>query len=252
MHKNTRYFCSHEYNSLILACKNLTDMERKKSKNADLERKKGLFLELGFVVALGLILLAFEWTSRPEKVKGFNQEEKSDVVQENVPVTRQEEKKPPPPPPPKTTEVLNIVENDVDIEDELRLEETEADEDTRVQIDAFGDEEEEEEEQQIFVVVEDMPTFKGGGVAAFRNYVQKNITYPTVAAENGIEGTVFVKFVIDTDGSISNVSIMRGVDPSLDNEAMRVIRNAPEWEPGKQRGKAVRVQFTIPIVFRLN
>jgi protein TonB len=228
-------------------------MELKKSRKADLERKKGLFLEIGFIVALGLVLLAFEWTSRPEKVKGFETKEDSDVVQENVPVTRQEkQKEPPPPPPPSSTEQLNIVDNDVEIEDELRLEETEADQDTEVQIDAFAsEEEEEEEEQQIFVVVEDMPTFKGGGVGAFRNYVQKNIEYPTVAAENGIEGTVFVKFVVDTDGGISNVTIMRGVDPALDEEAKRVIRNAPEWEPGQQRGKPVRVQFTIPIVFQL-
>ena len=228
-------------------------MEPKKSKKANLENKKGLFLEIGFIVALGLVLLAFEWTSRPEKVKGFETEKESDVVQENVPVTRQEkQKEPPPPPPPSSTEQLNIVDNDVEIEDELRLEETEADQDTEVQIDAFADqEEEEEEEQQIFVVVEDMPTFKGGGVSAFRNYVQKNIKYPTVAAENGIEGTVFVKFVVDTDGGISNVEVMRGVDPALDDEAKRVIRNAPKWEPGKQRGKPVRVQFTIPIVFKL-
>ena len=228
-------------------------MERKKSQKADLEAKKGLFLELGFVVALGLVLLAFEWTSRPEKVEGFQQQNESDLVQENVPVTRQkEQQEPPPPPPPKSTEVINIVENDVQIEDELILEESEADQDTEVSIDAFADEEEEEEEeQQIFVVVEDMPTFKGGGVAAFRNYVQKNIDYPTIAAENGIEGTVFVKFVVDTDGGISNVEVMRGVDPSLNEEAMRVIRNAPEWEPGKQRGQPVRVQFTIPIVFKL-
>lgn len=225
-------------------------MERKKSKKADLERRKSLFLEIGFVVALGLVLLAFEWATRPEKSEGFDQEEE-DVVQEDVPITRQEEKKPPPPPP-KTTDVLNIVEDDVQIEDELRLEETEADQDTEVDVDAFADEEEEEDEGEVFMVVEDMPTFQGGGVENFRNYVQKNIDYPTVAAENGIEGTVFVRFVIDQDGSITQVTTLRGVDPSLDEEAMRVIRNAPEWEPGQQRGKPVRVQFTIPIVFQLN
>lgn len=227
-------------------------MERKKSKKADLESKKGLFLELGFVVALGLVLLAFEWTTRPEKTKGFETQDKSDVVQESVPVTRQKKKEPPPPPPPKSTEQINIVENDVQIEDELVLEESEADQDTEVDVDAFAqEEEEEEEEKQIFVVVEDMPTFKGGGVGKFRSYVQQNIEYPTVAAENGIEGTVFVKFVVDTDGGISNVQVMRGVDPALNKEAMRVIRNAPKWEPGEQRGQPVRVQFTIPIVFKL-
>ena len=227
-------------------------MERKKSKRADLESKKGLFLEIGFVVALGLVLLAFEWTTRPQTVEGFEQDTEEDIVQEDVPITQQQEKKEPPPPPPSSTEQLNIVDNDVQIEDELRLEETEADQDTEVSIDAFAqEEEEEEEEQQIFVVVEDMPQFKGGGINAFRKYVQQNIEYPTVAAENGIEGTVFVKFVVDTDGGISNVTIMRGVDPALNEEAQRVIRGAPEWEPGQQRGEPVRVQFTIPIVFKL-
>ncbi|KXB08907.1 energy transducer TonB [candidate division MSBL1 archaeon SCGC-AAA382M17] len=227
-------------------------MEHKKSKKADLERKKGLFLEIGFVVALGLVLLAFEWTSRPKKIEGFQQEREGDIVQEDVPITRQKKEKKPPPPPPQSTDVLNIVDDDVEIEDELRLEETEADENTEVSIDAFAQkEEEEEEEEQIFVVVEDMPQFKGGGINAFRKYVQENIEYPTVAAENGIEGTVFIKFVVDTDGGISNVTVMRGVDPALNEEAMSVIRNAPKWEPGQQRGQPVRVQFTIPIVFKL-
>ena len=103
-------------------------MEVKKSKRADLESKRTLFLEIGFVLALGLILLAFEWTSRPAQVEGFAREQGSDLVQESIPVTRQEQRKePPPPPPPKTTEVINIVNNDVDIQDELILEETEAD-----------------------------------------------------------------------------------------------------------------------------
>mgnify|MGYP006282767405 CR=1 FL=1 len=227
-------------------------MERKKTKKADLESKKGLFLEIGYIVTLGIILLAFEWTSKPKEVKGFTKEDKGDVAQESVPVTRQQEKKePPPPPPPKTTEVINIVDNDVQIDDELVLEETEADQDTRVQIDAFAQEEEEEEEQQVFVKVEDMPTFRGEGLNSFRNWVQSHLEYPTIAAENGIEGTVYVRFVVDTDGSISNVTVLRGVDPSLDEEAVATIKDAPEWEPGKQRGKPVRVQFNIPIVFRL-
>ncbi|MFP4526634.1 MAG: energy transducer TonB, partial [Bacteroidales bacterium] len=104
---------------------------------------------------------------------------------------------------------------------------------------------------EIFMKVEDMPEFRGGGINAFRDYIQKNLKYPSVAAENGIEGTVFVKFVVDEDGSISNAEVLRGVDPALDEEAVRAIRDAPEWEPGKQRGKPVRVQFTIPIVFKL-
>jgi len=225
-------------------------MEPKKSKKANLERKKGLFLQIGFVISLGLVLLAFEWTSRPEESKDFGRKDSDDVVQESVPVTRQEQRKePPPPPPPKTTEVIQIVENDVNIEDELILEATEADQDTRVNIDAFADEGEEEEDMEVFVRVEDMPTFQGQGLNAFRNYIQQNITYPNIAQDNGIQGTVYIKFIVDKDGSVTNVTLLRGVDPSLDKAAMKAIKNAPKWEPGKQRGKPVRVSCTVPIAF---
>lgn len=227
-------------------------MEVKKSPKADLEKKKSLFLEIGYIIAIGLVLLAFEWGTKPEQSEGFTRQDDEEVEQETVPVTRQEQKKEPPPPPPQSVEQINIVDDDVEIEDELMLEETEADQDTETDYDQFADEEEEEDDEgQIFMKVEDMPEFRGGGIAGFRNYIQKNLKYPTVAAENGIEGTVFVKFVVDEDGSISNVEVLRGVDPALDEEAVRAIRNAPEWEPGKQRGKPVRVQFTIPIVFKL-
>ncbi len=228
-------------------------MVSKKTKKADLERKRGLFMEIGFIFALGLVLLAFEWTSTPDQAEGFQQQDESNVVQENVPVTRQKEKQPPPPPPPQSPEMLNIVENDVNIDDELNLEETGADQNTEVSIDAFAQEEEEEEEvQNTFMIVEDMPKFRGGGIDKFRNYVQKTAEYPTVAQENGIEGTVYVKFVVDEKGSILGLEVVRGVDPALNNEAREVIAQAPEWEPGKQRGQPVRVQFTIPVVFNLN
>ncbi len=228
-------------------------MEPKKTKKADLEGKRGLFLEIGFVFALGLVLLAFEWTSRPSDVEGFEQESRSSMVQEAVPVTRQEQpKEPPPPPPPQTTEVINIVNNDVNIQDELVLEESEADQDTRVSIDAFATEEEEEtEEDHVFVVVEDMPSFRGKGLDAFANYVQRNLEYPFIAQENGIEGTVFLRFIVDKDGSVIDVEVLRGVDPSLDEAAIAAVKRAPKWEPGRQRGQPVKVSCTIPIAFTL-
>jgi protein TonB len=225
-------------------------MERKKTNKADLESKKGIFLEIGFVVTLGLVLLAFEWGTTPKETKGFQKEDTGEIAQESVPITRQKQKKQPPPPP-KTTEVINIVDDDVQIEDELQLEATEADQDTEVSIDAFAQEEEEEESAEVFVKVEDMPEFKGGGINAFRKWVQQHLDYPTVAAENGIEGTVYVRFVVDKDGSISNVQVLRSVDPSLDEEAVATVQSAPKWEPGSQRGKPVRVQFNLPIVFKL-
>jgi protein TonB len=228
-------------------------MEPKKSKKADLEKKRTLFLQIGFIFSLTFVLIAFEWTSKPEEVKGFTKSESGELVQESIPITRQEQKKqPPPPPPPKTTEVINIVDNDVQIEDELVLEETEADQDTRVQIDAFQTEEEEEEDlSEVFVRVEDMPKFKGKGLNEFRNYIQRNLTYPLIAQDNGIEGTVYVKFIVDKDGIVREVSILRGVDPALDNAAIDAIKDAPKWEPGKQRGKPVRVSCTMPIAFVL-
>ena len=227
-------------------------MEAKKSKKADLQKKRLLFLEIGYIVAIGLVLVAFEWTSQPSDVKGFVTNEESNVVQENVPITRQEERKePPPPPPPQSTEVLNIVENNVDIEDELILEQTGADENTSVEVEAFVQEEAEEEEE-IFVIVEDMPSFMGGGLNAFSFYIQKNLKYPPMASENGIEGTVYIRFIVEKDGSINMVELLRGVDPVLDKAAVAAVERAPKWEPGKQRGKAVRVSCTIPIMFSLD
>jgi protein TonB len=228
-------------------------MESKKSKKADLENKRGLFLQIGFVLTLAFVLIAFEWTSKPVQVKGFADSESEEIVQENVPITRQEQiKEPPPPPPPQSTEVLNIVDNDVEIEDELILEETEADQNTQVQIDAFGELEEKEEEEEIFMVVEDMPKFRGQGLEAFRNYIQKNLKYPLIAVENGIEGIVYLRFIVNKDGSIGEVRLMRGVDPSLDEAAVNAIKNAPNWDPGKQRGIPVKVSMTVPIAFSLD
>ena len=227
-------------------------MEPKKTKKADLENKKSLFLEIGLIFAVGLVMVAFEWTSKPKSIEGFQHQDESEIVQENVPITRRKEEKPPPPPPPQTVDMLEIVDNDLQIENELRLEQTGADEDTRVQIDAFGEKEEAEDEQQPFIVVEDPPRFQGGGINVFRMYVQENAEYPTMASENGIEGKVYINFVINRDGSISDIDIIRSVDPVLDKEAKRVVAKASDWELGKQRGKPVRVQYTIPVVFVLS
>jgi len=107
------------------------------------------------------------------------------------------------------------------------------------------------EERNVFVVVEDMPTFRGGGISKFREYVQKKIQYPRKARDQKLEGVVFVRFTVDTDGAVSDVKILKGLDPLLDKEALRVIRNSPLWEPGRQRGKPVRVDFTLPVQFEL-
>ncbi len=226
-------------------------MEIKKTDKANLEKSRGIFLQLGYVVALGIVLLAFEWGSRPSDLNSLGELGDMDLEEEIIPITRQQNEPPPPPPPPQTTEVINIVEDDVEIEDELILDDTEADQDTEIDIVEFDEEEEEVNEQEVFFVVEDMPTFQGQSSDAFRIYIQKNLKYPIIAQENGISGRVFVQFDINGKGEITNVVVVRGVDPSIDKEAVRVVKSSPKWTPGKQRGRPVRVRFTFPIVFQL-
>lgn len=227
-------------------------MELKKSDKANLEKRKGLFLQIGLVTVLALLLIAFEWTTREVSTGSLG--ELADVVMEEeiIPITRPEEiQPPPPPPPPQITEVLNIVEDDVDIDDELFIDDVEARADTRIEFSQIVMEEEEEEEAEIFFIVEDMPDFQGGGQDAFRRYIAENLRYPTIAAESGIQGRVFVQFVVNKDGVVSDATVVRGVDPVLDREAVRVIMSSPQWTPGRQRGAPVRVAFTFPINFVL-
>jgi protein TonB len=227
-------------------------MEVKKSPKADLESKRNLFLMLGLVVALGLILAAFEYTATPKKTESLGQIQMQEVEEEIIPITREQEvQPPPPPPPPQVVEVLNIVDDDVEIEDELFID-TEVTDDMVIDVAPVIQTaaEEEEEETQVFFIVEDMPEFPGGELA-LRQYIANAIKYPVIAQENGIQGRVYVTFVVNTDGSVSDARIARGVDPSLDKEALRVVNQLPKWKPGMQRGKPVRVSYTVPINFVL-
>jgi protein TonB len=226
-------------------------MEVKKTDKANLEKKRGMFLQIGYVIVLGLVLLAFEWGTRPSEINSLGELGDMDLEEEIIPITRQQNEPPPPPPPPQTTEVINIVDDDVEIEDELILDDTEADQDDAIEIVEFDEEEEEVNEQEVFFVVEDMPTFQGKSSDAFRIYIQQNLNYPIIAQENGISGRVFVQFDVNGKGDITNVIVVRGVDPSLDKEAARVVKSSPKWTPGKQRGRPVNVRFTFPIVFQL-
>lgn len=229
-------------------------MELKKAPKADLERSKRIFLMIGLVVALGIVLLAFEWNSRPSQVSSLGNLEVAEVEDEVIPITRQEQvQPPPPPPPPQVIEVLKIVDDNVDILDDLSLFDSEADNETFIDVAPVIQtvkEEEEEEEAQVFFIVEDMPEFPGGE-AALRRFIANSINYPQIAQENGIQGRVYIQFVVDRDGSITNASVARGVDPSLDKEALRVVNSLPKWKPGMQRGKPVKVSYTVPINFVL-
>jgi len=226
-------------------------MELKKTPKADLENKKQLYFMIGLVLALGIMLVGFEWTSKPSKADSLGTVGAVTIEEEIIPITREQEVKPPPPPPPKVIEVLNIVDDDVKIDDELIID-TEADDKTLIDVAPVisAPKEEEEETAEVFFIVEDMPEFPGGE-AALRAYIANSIKYPVIAQENGIQGKVYVTFVVGKDGSVSNATIARGVDPSIDKEALRVVNSLPKWKPGKQRGKAVNVSYTVPINFVL-
>ncbi|MFW5974866.1 MAG: energy transducer TonB [Bacteroidota bacterium] len=224
-------------------------MEPKKSPKADLEKKRTLFLQIGLIISLAITLAAFEWKSYEKREVELQNRAQSDVPEEIIPITKHEEP-PPPPEAPQTTTDLNIVEDDVDVEDDIEIDVT-ADEDTEVEeYTPQLEEEEEEDEEKIFMVVEKQPTFPGGEQAR-KQYLADNIEYPQLARESGIQGTVYVTFVVETDGSITDVRVLRGIGGGCDEEAVRVVEEMPKWEPGEQRGKPVRVQFQMPIRFTL-
>lgn len=226
-------------------------MEVKKTPKADLESKKTVFLQIGLVVVLSLVLVAFEWTTTDVNVDFSLQDEDIEVEEEIIPITRQEEvKPPPPPPPPAVADILNIVEDDVELDEELEIMDTEMSQDDIVDFSNMVFEEETRDEGEIFMIVEEMPEFPGG-TEALQRYLAQSVRYPVIAQENGIQGRVYIQFVINQNGEVTNATILRGVDPSLDREALRVVEAMPKWKPGKQRNRPVRVSYTVPINFVL-
>ena len=225
-------------------------MEEKKSPKANLENKKLMFIQIGMVISLLITWLVFEhknYDKREIDESLLNREIVEDL--EMTEITKQEEQKPQPVEMPKQTTQLEIVQDDVEVEDI----EINAEVDQQEVIEEYVPVEVEEEEvveQEIFQIVEEMPSFPGGE-AKLMEYVAKNIKYPQIARETGIQGRVFVGFVVEPDGSISNVKLLRGIGGGCDEEAMRVIKSLPKWKPGKQRGKAVRVSYQIPVFFKL-
>ncbi len=225
-------------------------MEVKKTKKADLERKRTMFLQIGFVVALGASLVAFEWKTIRESPGVLVDNEIVAVVEELPPIVKLKEPEPPKPPPKQIIlEELNIVDDDEDLPgDELEFSSEFSEEYT---VDFHEFEEPEEDGDPIpFVMLEDQPEFPGGQEALLR-YLASSVKYPTIAAENGIQGTVYLSFIISKTGEVKNVSILRGVDTSLDKEAIRVVGSMPDWKPGRQGTRAVAVSYQVPIRFTL-
>ncbi len=224
-------------------------MQAKKTPKANLETKKVIWIQLGLIIALVIVFVSLEWKSYEKRELDLGQREVIDITEEIIPITEQKVK-PPPPPPPKQTLVINIVEDDVEIEDDEFEIDAEADEDTEVE-EYIPVEMEEDivEEAEIFTVVESMPSFPGGEAALYK-YLSKT-NYPTMAQESGVQGRVYVTFVVEVDGSITDIRILRGIGGGCDEEAMRVVKAMPRWNPGRQRGQSVRVQFNLPVRFVL-
>ena len=226
-------------------------MEIKKNPKADLKNKRGLLLEIGLVISLLLVIVAFEYTPEEKRIEKVDLQ--TAIVEEQiVEITRQDQK---PPEPPKKVEVkviadlLQVVTNDTTITTEVDF--TEFDEDVDVVQTVGVVEEEVVEEDQPFLIAETMPSFQGGDLNTFRAWVQQNVKFPQIALENGIQGRVVLSFVIEKDGRLTNIQVLQTPDRSLSEEAVRVLSKSPKWTPGKQRNQVVRVKYTLPVDFRV-
>ena len=227
-------------------------MEIKKSPKADLESKKLTFTLIGLVVSLFIIWRVFEYKSYDKQTFDDLQRTVEVIEEEMVEITKQEQPKVQPPQPKPQVTQIQIVEDDVEVEDDIDIN-AEVDQNEVIEEYEFTPPEIEEEEiveAEIFKVVEEMPEFPGGA-AKMMEYIQKNIKYPMMARESDIKGRVFVNFVVEPNGEISNEEVLRGIGGGCDEEAVRVVKSMPNWKPGKQRGSAVRCAFTVPIIFKL-
>ncbi len=225
-------------------------MEVKKSRKVDLEQKRNMFLQIGFVVALGVTLVAFEWQSKTSSLSTLAVNDMQIEDLELPPITTVKEPEQPKPVPPKVSvEELIIVEDETLIEEEIDFS-SESTEELETVIEDMTLDDESDDEAIPFVILEDKPEFPGGNRALMR-YLAKSVKYPVIAQENGIQGKVYLSFVIGKTGKVRDVKILRGVDPALNKEAIRVVSSMPDWKPGKQRNKFVSVSYQVPINFRL-
>tara|TARA_B100000963_G_scaffold284954_1_gene253817 strand:+ start:1987 stop:2691 length:705 start_codon:yes stop_codon:yes gene_type:complete len=233
-------------------------MQIKKNPKADLTKNSNLYFAIGLVIILFISWRAIEWKSYDRSGYGYEALNIDDEDDEEVPITEQIKTPPPPPPPPPAPEIIEVVEDEEEIEETI-IESTETDQEEIVEI--VEVEEEFEDVDVPFAVIEDVPIYPGCERVTkskrrdcfqeqINKHIRKNFRYPEIAQEMGIQGRVYVNFVIDKDGSITSIR-MRGPDKNLEKEAQRIIAKLPRMTPGKQRGRAVRVPFSIPITFRL-
>lgn len=227
-------------------------MTQKKSDRADLQNKRVLFTEIGCIVALALVYFGFEYSSAKIETAVLEDNGMMAEIEDMIAITYDT----PPPPPempkiPVLSDQIEIIEDNIEIENIIiNLEDHK---DLNVEIIDYiqVDEEEVEEETLPFVMVEQKPKFNGGDANEFSKWVNSRLQYPQICIENGRQGRVTLSFTIKADGSLSDVKVLRGVDPALDQEAVRVVKSSPKWTPGKQRDRAVAVSYTFPVIFQL-
>ena len=228
-------------------------MEVKKTPKADLENRRTLYTEIGLVVALLVVWGALSYSTKEKAVASLGEDTQVVEVEDMVPITQ--ETPPPPPEAPKIpvlSDQIDIVEDDIKVDDNFMSLEDDAN--LGVEIMDYVEEVKEEvvEEEAIpFQLVEEKPSFNGGDANEFSKWVNSKLQYPEIAKENGVQGRVTLQFTVNPDGSVSNVKVLRGVDSSLDKEAVRVVSMSPKWKPGKQRDRAVKVTYTFPVIFQL-
>lgn len=247
--KNHTSFTFQQYPARSDRLKKQGSMEPKKTPKADLQNKRGLFLEIGLVISMALMIGAFAINQRDKVVQVIDNGGIA-PEQEIVEITRPEEQ-------PKqeqvkqtiavVSDILKIVSNDTKITTEMTFDEFGED----IQIAPLEVAEEAVADEEFFVSAEEMPSFQGGGIEAFRNWVLKRFEYPAIAQENGIQGVVVIRFLIEKDGRLTNISVIVTPDRSLSDEVVRVLKTSPKWKPGKHRNSNVRIQYTMPIEFRI-
>lgn len=229
-------------------------MEIKKSSKADLNNRRLLYVEIGFVVSLAIVIVAFGWTSRDKKTSSLQADNTQIIEEEMVPITQET----PPTPPP--TLKIPVLSDQIDIvDDEIAVDENiislDDNSDLAVEIKDYvqdAPEEVVEEEAIPFQLVEVKPLFNGGDPSKeFSAWVGSHLVYPEIAKENGVQGRVMLQFTVTPQGTVTDVKVLRGVDPSLDKEAVRIVQSSPKWTPGKQRDRAVKVTYTFPVIFQL-
>ena len=223
-------------------------MKNRKTQKANLENKRLLFFEIGFILALLFVISAFSLKDYDKQIYTPVSLKDDGLATEIVPITVQK-KKPIPLPPPQISNI-KIVKDFVNTDETFSID-VNIDEEEGYEIYIPANEPEDDtDETPPFIIVQDMPMFPGGTSELMR-YLATNIKYPPYAKEAGIQGRVFINFIVETDGSITNVKILRGIGGGCDEEAIRVVKNMPKWKPGMQRGKPVRVPFNLPVKFTL-